>query len=36
MRLYIPTFEEKKKAKELRSDIFEMVMKSENLRSWES
>ena len=27
MSLYIPTWEEKKKAKELRSDIFEMVMK---------
>ena len=27
MRLYIPTWEEEKEAKELRSDIFEMVMK---------
>ena len=35
MSLYIPTWEEKKKAKELRSDIFEMVMeirKPEELR----
>ena len=36
MSLYIPTWEEKKKAKELRSDILKWLWKSENLRSWKS